>query len=74
MNELVAFAVEHFEDRFGLSGLRGEVSFALPGEALVTLFVPGEPTAAMQEAAREMEREYDELGRTVRMVLKSAGS
>ncbi len=65
-------AVRDYEAQFDLQALRGEISFVLPGEACVTVYVPGHPTAAMIALAHTLEQDYDALGRTVRVQVKSA--
>jgi len=71
-DELAELSVERFEQLFGLTGLRSEVSFVLPGEAVVTLRVPGRPTPAMIALAHRIEAEFDELGMTVKVCLQSS--
>ncbi len=71
-HEILDCALGDFEAQFDLKALRGEISFALPGEANVTVYVPGQPTAAMIVLAQHLEQDYDDLGKTVRIQVKSA--
>jgi hypothetical protein len=60
VRDLLNMIIESFETQLGLSALSGDVVF-LGGEAFVTVRAPN-PTPAMHTLAREIEREYDELG------------
>ena len=48
-----------------MSGIRAEVSLAIPHQAHLTLFLLAEPTPEMAALARAIEAEYAELDRVV---------
>ena len=63
-----------FEQQFGLRGVRGQVSLAIPHQAHLTLFVPGVPSPAMAALAQAIEAEYAELDRSLLIRVVSAGT
>ncbi len=70
ITELENYVLDAYRTRFEQSELRVE-SVALPnGEAFVTLLAT-QPTPAMQELARVLESEFDELGRSVHIAIRS---
>lgn len=56
---------ETFEQRFGVRGVRAELSRAIPHQAQLTLFLSAEPTPEMAALARAIEAEYAEPDRVV---------
>ena len=63
-----------FEQRFGLRGVRSQVSLAIPHQAHLTLFVPGVPIPAMAALAQAIEAVYAELDRSLLIRVVSAGT
>ncbi len=72
ITELENYVLDAYKTRFEQSELRVE-SAALPnGEAFVTILATL-PTPAMQELARALESEFDELGRSVHIEVRGVG-
>ena len=62
-DNVLDYVLDAFESQGYGPGLRGEIAW-LPGEAFITLIV-SQPTEALHQFARDIESEFDELGRSV---------
>jgi len=71
-NEILDYVIKYFESNLGVKGLTGRVAVLPNGESWVTLYV-AHPTPAMQDLARLIEAEFDELEKSVAICVKPAG-
>ncbi|NEV63685.1 hypothetical protein [Thiorhodococcus minor] len=67
-NELLDTMLGQFQERLSLRALTAEARF-LGGEAFVTIRGV-EPSSAMNELARAIEQEFDELDLSLRITLR----
>lgn len=72
IEELENYVLDAYRTRFKQAELRVESSALPNGEAFVTLLVK-QPTPEMQNLARMLESEFDELGRSVHISVRGLG-